>query len=456
MAAHPESGEAQTRKPPQKRRGWGGTSNEAALYTHVEDKGGWGIKNSFLREAIDSTNQSKHAWKSKTPRFETEMPLVDKMYDIDTGSGHQRTVGLSVKESQRRYGAVFNDTKRWEKDHEPATSAIYTCDKNSVHPTVSHSIERTPRKYFGQFHSVVERGYDPRDGDNGQIPDYDHGDGPRNSFQKNILTSPRKYAIMSSQEERGPEVERQVEPVYDYDTDVGRAQTLARGVELSAVEYANMRSKVPRFEASQADFDNDFEAQDYKTLNQSHKETPRVYNTVSTKTPRFKLPNRDGLPGGQDFYQVDTAHKKSLGTNIKTHPIKYRSTLGSKTARFSEEETGYGAKEGGDPDGMNYNTDTAGKTTLRTQIMCSPRKYSQFRSKVPRFNSDSTNKKKGKKLDMDAVYEAELKRVTGVREAAEYYIPNYGSHRGVYESVKRSKVKYASSFGSRVDRWAEE
>merc|ERR1711959_201252 len=102
---------------------------------------------------------------------------------------------------------------------------------------------------------------------------------------------------------------------------------------------------------------------------------------------------------------------------------------------------------------MNYNTDTGGKMSFNKQVDRSARKYSQFRSKVPRFNSDSMGKKKGKKLDMDAVYEAELKRVTGVREPAEYYIPNYGAHRGVSEVVKRSPIKYASSFQSKTARF---
>merc|ERR1712139_625192 len=88
--------------------------------------------------------------------------------------------------------------------------------------------------------------------------------------------------------------------------------------------------------------------------------------------------------------------------------------------------------------------------------MASPRKYSQFRSKVPRFNSDSMGKKKGKKLDMDAVYEAELKRVTGVREPAEYYVPNYGTHKGISEQVRVSQVRYASSFQSKTPRFKED
>jgi len=65
-------------------------------------------------------------------------------------------------------------------------------------------------------------------------------------------------------------------------------------------------------------------------------------------------------------------------------------------------------------------------------------------------------KKKGKKLDMDAVYEAELKRVTGVREPAEYYIPNFGTHRGLSENVKRSTRRYASSFQSKTPRFRGE
>jgi len=273
-------------------------------------------------------------------------------------------------------------------------------------------------------------------------------------MQKNVLESPRKYAIMSSTDERGPEVERQIEPVYDYDTDTGRGMSLARSVEISTQEYSNMRSKVPRFTDACGEFDNDFEAQDARTFTKESEQTPRLYHNMQTTTPRFKLPPQN--PGGQDFYKVDTAHKKSIGHGINKHPVKYKSSLGSQTARFSKEETGYGAKPGGDPDGMNYNTDTGLKTTFKTQVMASPRKYSQFRSKVPRFNSDSMGKKKGKKLDMDAVYEAELKRVTGVREPAEYYIPNYGSHRGVSENVKRSKMKYAASFGSRVHRFSDD
>ena len=92
---------------------------------------------------------------------------------------------------------------------------------------------------------------------------------------------------------------------------------------------------------------------------------------------------------------------------------------------------------------------------LWTSVNNSAQKYSLFRSKVPRFNSDTTGKKKGKKLDMDAVYEAELKRVTGVREPAEYYIPNFGTHRGLAETVKRSTRKYAASFSSKTPRFKE-
>jgi len=92
---------------------------------------------------------------------------------------------------------------------------------------------------------------------------------------------------------------------------------------------------------------------------------------------------------------------------------------------------------------------------LWTSVGKSAQKYSLFRSKVPRFNSDTAGKKKGKKLDMDAVYEAELKRVTGVREPAEYYIPNFGTHRGLAETVKRSTRRYASSFSSKTQRFKE-
>jgi len=197
--------------------------------------------------------------------------------------------------------------------------------------------------------------------------------------------------------------------------------------------------------------DTDFEAQSSKTIGKTLKETQMRYANVATKTPRFAA--EDDNPGGQDFYKVDTAHKKSISNGIKTHPIRYRGSLGSQTARFASEETGYGARAGGDPDGMNYNTDCGLKQTFATQVEKGARKYSLFRSKVARFDTQ-IGKKKGKKLDMDAVYEAELKRVTGVREPAEYYIPNYGAHRGVSEVVKRSHIKYASSFQSKTPRFA--
>ena len=67
------------------------------------------------------------------------------------------------------------------------------------------------------------------------------------------------------------------------------------------------------------------------------------------------------MQGGQDFYEVDTAHKKSIGAGIDKCPVRYKGSIGSQTARFAKNETGYGATEAGDPDGMNYNTDYGDK-----------------------------------------------------------------------------------------------
>jgi len=281
-----------------------------------------------------------------------------------------------------------------------------------------------------------------------KMPDYDFGDGPKPSMAQELEQTPRNYCMLRSKEKRGPHIRKEMEPTEEYDAEVGDKVTLARGIELSAVEYSNMRSKVDRFVDDAPEHDCDFSAQRSKTIGKTSATTAQKYSNLKTKTPRFK--KEIYTQGGQDFYQVDTAHKKSLSNGIKAHPIRYKGSLGSQTARFPSEVTGYGAKPEGDPDGMNYNTDLHGKMTFATSVEKGARKYSQLRSKVPRFSSEHSGKKKGKKLDMDAVYEAELKRVTGVREPADYYIPNYGAHRGVGEQVKRSHIKYAASFQSKT------
>jgi len=428
--------------------------NESLLYTQDEDKGGWGRHDTFLRQALDSTNTAKSGFQSKSTRFKTPRAGVDQIYDIDSGSGNKRSMRLTVQESPRRLGAVFNETPRFSKDHTPATSALYDIGNNPISGTMEHKTEVTPRRYFGQFHSVVERGFDPRDGISGNVPDYDHGDGPKPAMSKLLKESPRKYCMMNSKEARGMDVDELVQPTQEYDTDTGAGLSIARRVELSGLEYSNMRSQVPRFDSSIEENPQDYRGQDSKTINKESKITPRRYHNIVTKTPRWDT--SDDNQGGQDFYKVEVAHKKSISTGLATHPVRYGSSIGSQTARFPSEETGYGTMPGGDPDGMSYNTDTGLKMSFKKTVQASPRKYSQFRSKVPRFNADYMAKKKGKKLDMDAVYEAELKRVTGVREPAEYYIPNYGAHRGVSEMVKTSTRRYASSFQSKTPRFKGE
>jgi len=449
MATPPETKPAEVKKRTTKRL------DESSLYTQEEDKGGWGRHDSFLRQALDAPNTTKCAWNSRSKRFEKSQGGVDKIYDTDTGSGHKRSLRLSVRESPVKYGAVFNDTARWGKDNSQSTSALYNVGGNPNTGSIESKLKNTPRRY-AQMRTVVERGFDPREGPgDANIPDYDHGDGPKPNFATIAKDSPRNYCMMTSKEQRGPDVDGAVDPVDEYDTNIGRNITIARNIETTSMEYSNMRSKVPRFEASSEEYTQDYRGQGNKTIGKDLHHTPRRYHNVGTKTPRF---NKDGgySAGGQDFYEVESGAKKSIGKRIGTHPMRYGSSIGSQTARFPTEDTGYGAIEGGDADGMSYNTDTGNKLSFERSVERSARKYSQFRSKVPRFNSDSLAKKKGKKLDMDAVYEAELKRVTGVREPAEYYIPNYGAHRGVSEAVKRSTRRYASSFGSKTPRFPGE
>ena len=117
-----------------------------------------------------------------------------------------------------------------------------------------------------------------------------------------------------------------------YDTDVVKNISIARSIELTGIEYANMRSKVERFRPPDPENDKGFGAQDLKTIGKDLQETPRRYHGVGTKTPRFKNPADN--QGGQDFYHIDTAHKKSISKGIDVHPVRYKGAIGSDTVRL--------------------------------------------------------------------------------------------------------------------------
>eukprot|EP00656_Telonema_subtile_P035186 TRINITY_DN3917_c0_g1_i1.p1 TRINITY_DN3917_c0_g1~~TRINITY_DN3917_c0_g1_i1.p1 ORF type:complete len:261 (+),score=39.26 TRINITY_DN3917_c0_g1_i1:759-1541(+) len=248
------------------------------------------------------------------------------------------------------------------------------------------------------------------------------------------MSSPRNRHLKQVVDDRAP-----------IDADYGSYKTLARCMEDSANNVSTLSSSMPRFKEYCDRSGLDWRAQDRSCIRKDLQTTPRKYAVVATSTPRFKAAGTAQL--GRDFYNPDSGSKETLATSLAASKVKYGGTAASTTPRFKTPRS-----EGND---TTYDTDKLFKASLATQIKNSSIKYNAFRSKVPRFEQGS-QKSKLKKLDLDAIYEAELKRVTGQREPAEYYVPDYGSTRGVGQSVKHSKNTYKSCFGSKVHRFAYE
>ena len=170
---------------------------------------------------------------------------------------------------------------------------------------------------------------------NSGVPDYDFGDGPKESFAGKLQTTPRTYCMMRSTGARDAPLcrdgtDKAVDPVEPYDIDVGRNISIARNIELTGIEYAQMRSKVQRFEAPDPLNDQDFGGQNLKTIGKELKETPRRYHNVGTKTARFPNPadnqaHRPSNPLVESSYVADRAGCRVGRTSMKlTRPTRSR------------------------------------------------------------------------------------------------------------------------------------
>lgn len=423
---------------------------ESKLYTHEEDVGGFGSKDSLVRQCLDATNPTKTSWESKSARFHTERPLVDKFYDDDPGVGARRcSMERLVEGSPRKYASDFTATSRWAKPptkygsgRHYDTSKVPRSSKGDMETEGAH----TARNYRTAFDSqkALSGPADFQHDFHAEHPEYDFGDGPKPNMNQLMEKSSNKVSTIRSprvNKQTAPDQRAQLQPEY------GATKPLVKQVSDSANKVSSMRSILPRFDKSETENSHlDWRAQAKHTVSDGLPGDPVKYAIISTKTPRFTLAN----PGlGRDFYDwhEKKGAKQNLSAAVKNSAIDYSGTIGSHTPRFKHEPTDSGDN--------CYDTDHLHKSSLVKGIQQSAIKYSVIKSRVPRFDSPSS-KGKLKKLDLDAIYEAELRRVTGQREPAEYYIPDYGSTRGVAQAVSHSKLTYKSCFGSKVRRFEYE
>jgi len=425
---------------------------EHKLYTHEEDVGGYGRKNSLLRNVLDASNPTKTSWESRSARFHDPKPLTDKFYEDDGGLGLRKcSIKRLLQDSPRKYAADFTDTSRWAKPPTVYgsgklydTTKVAGSNKGDMETECAHTARNYRTSFESQKGAATSRDYDFDY--HASHPEYDFGDGPKQTMNSLMLKSGNKVSTMNAPRSYRDTVPND-QPVLV--PEFGAHKPMVKQVLEGSNQVSSMRSALPRFSSAVNENSHlDWRAQDKGTVADELEGGPVKYAVVSTKTPRF-TPREGQL--GRDFYDWTERRgpKQNLSFAIEASDVNYNGTIGSKTPRFK--------KEKGDSAGDScYDTNHLHKSSLVKGVKESAIKYSVIKSRVPRFDPGDSAKSKLKKLDLDAIYEAELRRVTGQREPAEYYIPDYGTSRGVAQSVSHSKLTYKSCFGSKVPRFEHE
>eukprot|EP00002_Diphylleia_rotans_P007557 TRINITY_DN1717_c0_g1_i3.p1 TRINITY_DN1717_c0_g1~~TRINITY_DN1717_c0_g1_i3.p1 ORF type:complete len:537 (-),score=112.63 TRINITY_DN1717_c0_g1_i3:457-2067(-) len=307
--------------------------NEELPATYDPD---FGVKQSLATSVEKSMNQVG-TMRSNVVRFKPPSENVDLMLDPDVGV--KESFATAVAKSPRKYSHVFSGTPRefGPKDDGGPDPLKYADNVDYGHKSsIARSLQETPRRYDMPFKAVGRKDPPP--------PDAVEADYEVNLYdiQQRVLTTPRRYHVMSSQTPRfRANVPQSRGEHGDLNMDIATKQTVATKAEKGPIRYASSFSSTPRFREAAPEY--------------------------SAK-----------------FYDLEFGSKKSVARSVSDASVNY-SVMRSVTPRFRKQVASEAPPLGA------YETNQGNKVDMFQKVLRSGRNFSAMRSSVPRDSKKHAN-----------------------------------------------------------------
>ena len=154
-------------------------------------------------------------------------------------------------------------------------------------------------------------------------------------------------------------------------------------------KYAALRSNSGRFGTSYKASDTTllpfYDVGRYTSLQTKVKESPRKMSSLRSKVPRFAVPKPRNTGASESVYNTDVMQFASMGTHVATSPRSYK-IVRSNQPRFRRQSINSSSLGPGSyTNAQEVSTSTGRYMSTVGSILLSPRNYSSFKSKTPRF-----------------------------------------------------------------------